>query len=1027
MKRIFETTDEYDIVLSPKKVKKAAPEQDTPPPAGNNSPKKKATWKLKLQRFIAVLLIFSVTMGVIGSSMIWAFAVDAWKKAPDLYAEDFNTIITTQFLDDSGEAFYTAGLKTADAITYDELPQTLVDAFVATEDSRFFEHNGVDIPRFTKAMAINVRDSIKRAKLTFSQGGSTITMQLIKNIYFVNEDVQTGESNLAASSGVEGVRRKVQELYLATKLEKEEIITKKEQIAIYLNTIYFGAGNNTMGIQSSARRYFDKDVSELNLIESAFMAGVINAPHSYSPYISIRNAKERTDTILDLMLLHGYITEDELKVAKAIELENIFVDRLKKAEENYKFQAYADLVIDEVEELTGFKPHNAPMIVHTNMNANVQEAIDKVQNREIARLNPGEDSYVQMGSAVVENGTGAIVGVFGGYDYNGQLLFNHAKKNKETPGSVVKALLSYPLAFEHLGISSEHIVTDAPYVLAGMTAANNGQINNYDGVYLGDIPLQFAFSDSRNTVAITLLEQVQDTIGRDNVIKYLNNIGFTDVKAKDFNVQFAIGGDKFATSPLQLAEALSTVMNGGEHIKPTTIKKIEFLNGQEPKINEPKSESFLSQGSAYLTTELMRNAVSGPNAGFSSVLRRGYPVFGKTGTHKWDKTQAELKGYPKGATQNRNMLTATDRFSIATWVGFSDPKAPKQYLDDRVTNMNIPGNFNGYLLDILASEYGPGETIPRPDDVVEITHIKGPFPYQRPIEGMRSDMIVTGLINKRYLSLTDPKPQSLSNLDEVNVESSQMGRVISANVHFTPYPDESKLTIAPPTREMPLPTSDRVYTGQRLYDESWIFGSVEYVVDVVIDGEISETIRSSHNVVGATINVPAGAKVSLCGYYGFSNLQSVISNRICKDVEVEQVAEDSESIALPTVNESVAQFKREASKAGIRYSIQRKDNSDRSQFGIVNSVTKDKDASLSGRTFLVSDLKKSEIIVSINDFTYDIAAQPATTKGKFYNDFSSIINIKQPKDTEMQEPLKAFGGSTKVDLLDYYSKQLTLN
>lgn len=1030
MKKIFEVNDDADILFGGSKKKPNNSDQNN-----SKEPKKKKVKKtsnqseksLRRQRIVAWVLIVCVGLGIVGTAGIWAFAIDAWKDNPDLYAEDFASLTATKLISEDGVTYHTTGLKTADAITYDELPQVLVDAFIATEDSRFFIHNGVDTPRFIKAMMVNVKDSITGLRLSFSQGGSTITMQLIKNTYFVKEDVEGGDSQLAADSGIKGVQRKFQELFLATELEKQQVLTKQEQVAFYLNNIYFGAGNNTMGIQSSTRRYFDKDVKELNLLESAFMAGVINAPNAYSPYQSIRKAKERTDVILDLMLMHGYISKDEHAVAKATPLENLFVDRQTRAEESYEYQAYIDLVYEEVKTLTGHSMTAAPMIITTNMNTKVQDGIEKVQRREVAAMNPGEDSYLQMGSALVENGTGAIVGVFGGYDYDTRLAFNRARDTKMQPASIIKAVLSYPLAFEHLGISSQHIMTDAPYVHGGMTA-DTGLVNNYDHRFLGDVELNFNFADSRNTTAIRLLEDTAGKIGGAGVIKYMNDIGISGVSS--FDPVYAIGGGNMLTSPLEMAEALSTIMNYGEHIKPTTIQKIEFLDGREPIINEPKATQVIDEASAYLSTDLMKYAVAGANPGFLINTRKSYPVFGKTGTNGWSKEGAARLGIAEGTAKNRNMLTATDRFSISTWVGFDDEKKEhRPWMDERLVSMNIPGKFNSYVLDLLADVYGAGKDLDKPADVVDITHIKGPFPYQRPIEGMNPDMIVTGQINKRHLSLVDPEPQSLDSLKNVEVESSQMGNQVSANMTFTPYPDESKLTIAPNTREMTIPGTDRVVTGRRLYDDSWLYGAVEYVVDVTVDGTVVDTIKSSKDVVGVRVNVPAGSKLELCGYYGYSNSSTVFSNKLCKTIDVKS-SSPADSVTLPNINESILSLKNNASKNGVQLDITYEFGSI-ADLGKVLSIKDDKDNVLAGKTMSTDEFKSTKIQVIVSDYHYDLndpSKNPYPVIGDFYKNLNGLVSINEPSAAEMTQNIQSFNGNkTQISLLkDHMYNPLTL-
>lgn len=994
-----------------------------------NKKKSDISTGLKVQRVIASILIVALTLGVVGTAGIWVFVADSWRKSPQMYPEDFNGNNTTVIFDDQNEIIQTTGAKKSDAITYNELPQVLVDALIATEDSRFFGHNGVDVPRFTKAMMVNVKDSLTRFRLSFSQGGSTLTMQIIKNTYFMSENVETGEGSLAASSGIEGVRRKMQELSMAQTLEKDKMLTKKEQIAFYLNTINFGAGNNTQGIQSSTQRYFNKDVSELNLIESAFLAGVINAPTAYSPYRSIRKAKERTHTILDLMFLHGYITESERDVAKAIDIENIFVDHSQTGDDSLANQAYLDMVYEEVEELTGLKINSVPMKIYTNMNSNVQKEIDKVQNREVSGLNP-VDKNAQMGSVVLENGTGRIVGVFGGYDYNQAKAFNRAKSAKAQPASVVKALLSYPLAFEHLGISSDHVVTDAPYVFAGMSADKDGQVNNYDNVYKGDMLLKDAFANSRNTTALTLLESVQDKIGSQAILDYMRNIGLADLDK--FDVQYGIGGSTLEVTPLQLAESLSTIINKGEYVKSSTINRIEFLNGQEPVVNEPKGTQVLSEGAAYLTTELMQHAVSSSYSGYLTPTRRSYPVFGKTGTNQWSLVQSKNKGYPDRAPKNRDLLTATDRFSIATWIGYDEENADyKAYMSDALTQQNVQGNYHNYILKVLEKEYGPGKAIERPSDIVDIKHILGPFPYQRPLDGMKDSMVVTGKILKQYLDLTDPTPQSLDSLKDASVEYSQLGLKVDANVTLDPYADESKLTVAPDTQEMKLRGTDKVYTGKRMYDDSWLYGAVEYVVDVVVDGQVVNTLRSGHNVVGVSVNVPRGSTLQLCAYYGYENMISVESNKICNDIKLDNAVDESSLLQLPAAGSDIANFKKSANDKGVAYSLVPTLSDDFNQFGKVIKVVDGKDKDYTGQQLSADEAKALGLKVHVNDYKYDLAVSP-TTVGKFYDDYSRWIQIKEPTQEERAQALTHFNGDeskTSIEMLkDYYTgNQLKLN
>ena len=233
---------------------------------------------------------------------------------PVLNAADFEQVESSVVYDSRGEAIANLGTVIRQNIEYEEIPNCVVDAFVAIEDSRYFEHNGFDIPRFTKAILENLRT------LSFGQGGSTFTMQLVKNTYFVNDE--TGEN--AARSGASGVKRKVQEIALAFELEDAK--SKQDIFESYVNKLNFGGSNNIRGIQKAAQYYFGKDLSECTLIEGALLAGVINAPNYYNPFYNLEAAQERVTEVLYQMRNHGYITKSEYELAKTIRIEDVLKD-----------------------------------------------------------------------------------------------------------------------------------------------------------------------------------------------------------------------------------------------------------------------------------------------------------------------------------------------------------------------------------------------------------------------------------------------------------------------------------------------------------------------------------------------------------------------------------------------------------------------------------------------------------------------------------------------------------------------------
>lgn len=874
-------------------------------------PLTKAQKRLRTQRIIAGILIFCLTIGITGATGVVIFGMSANKNAPEMKEEDFFRKESSKLVDKDGNVFYETGRKLVENITYDDLPQNLIDSLVAIEDSRFFQHDGVDIPRFTKAMMTNVADTLKRGRLMFSQGGSTLTMQLIKNTYFTYENADTNEIVEAASSGVEGVSRKFQELYLARKLEKEQIISKQETIALYLNTANFGAQNNIIGIQNSAERYFGKDVKDLSLVESAFLAGVLNAPNAYSPYNSIKNAKSRTADVLYYLNYHGYITDEEYELASEIDLENLLVPVDISNEEANPNQAYIDVVLGEVRELVKDSNGNpvdaveGGMTIYTAMAPTVQAGIDKVQRREIASMDHGASTNIQVGSTVVNNKTGEIVGVVGGYDYKGELIFNNARDAYTQPASVVKPVLDYALAFEYLGWSTNHLMLDAPYKWAGTSI----EVGNYDGRFLGEITLMHAVADSRNIPAIQALTQVIETIGNDGVIKYMNNVGFSKVNSDNFAPAFAIGGNGFDTTTMELAGAYATMMNGGNYIKPHTITKIEFENGREPIVNAPSAVSAISDAAAYLAADTMRYAVEGPYPGYLRSVKKPYTVYGKTGTNRYTRNNAV--GAPSNGQRDRLMIAATSEFTTATWVGFVKfDKELKPWITPGEAEFNMTGKMSSYLLDLVEEAYGRPSPLTRPDSVANIEHILGPFPYQVPLEGMNPDLISkNALIKKDFLKLVEATPQELENLASANVTAVDKNGSLEISVEMTPYPDESKLTIADPMMEVPGSS----ITVNRVYDDSYVFGAVRYKSEIRANGEVvQEQMTESANQV-FNYKYKYTDKIEVCSYYTFDLAESKKSNTLCSEVKVTEP-----TVNIPTfTNQNVQVFRDFETKNGL--------------------------------------------------------------------------------------------------------------
>ena len=925
---------------------------------------KKEKHPLKTQRTIATILLVIVSMGVLGLGGFSIYATGVIKKAPELYAEDFLSPESTKIYASNNEEIYDTGLKIRENITYDELPQSLIDAFVAVEDSRFFEHKGFDVPRFTKAALENLFSSLRHGSISFGQGGSTFTMQLIKNTYFMYEDPQTGEVVLPAG-GVAGIDRKIQEIYLSNKLERNHVLSKQLILELYLNMINFGAGNNILGIENSAEAYFGKEVSELSLVESAFLAGVINAPSVNNPYYSIKNATNRTHEVLYLMNYHGYITDEEYAIAKAVPLENLFVGDDGSDISDLPYQAYIDVVISEVKELTGLDPASTPMKIHTSMNLEVQKAIDEFQRREIEWLDQGKDTHIQVGSSVINNKTGEIVGVVGGYDYNGRLIHNRAKDSYHHPGSVIKPVVDYAPAFEYSGWSTTHKLVDEPWAYAGTDIV----VGNYDDRYWGEITVMDAVADSRNVPALRAMEQNISTLGTSGMVEYLNKIGYSVPNTDNFSMNFALGGGDFIASPLEVAGSYTMLMNGGNYTQPHTVTRIEFSDGREPLIPQYTSIPVISDAAAYLTTRTMKYAVEGPYPGYLDSIRKGYTVFGKTGTTRHGPENVDL-GIPKDSMKDRLMVAATSDFSMATWVGFdkNDPEM-KPWFSPSEADFNLAGRLNSYLLDILAEEYGAPSDLEKPSGVVDFKHILGTFPYQIPLEDMNQDLIVTGMIKKEFLNLVEAKPQPLKDLDKQKVNVKQNGRTLDIDIELTPYPDQEKLKVAENKLVMKFPNGQTT-TGKKLYDESWVFGAVRYMSEVRVNGKTVAEISNDQNKQTLSYQLQDGdKKIEICSFYTYEDSKSRKSNEKCTPVELSEISIDKPDNNL----ESITAWA-EANGIPTRYVYKENNRIDR--FNKLSQVSPDiTKGKISMDT--IKQLKDSGLDIELYDYTYTLGDRVA--------------------------------------------------
>lgn len=651
--------------------------------------KKQHTPQAIWNKVVIVFLAISLLIGLSGLSLLGY--IIATTDGSDLLGQMVNKEPTT-FYDADKKEIGENGLESRQNISYEQIPQSTIDAFLAIEDSRFFKHNGFDLPRFISSALTNLKSG------SFAQGGSTLTMQAIDNFFMKSvEDAMHKEGK--SFNSIEKVERKLQEIYMSMRLESQA--SKEEIIEKYLNQINFG--DQARGIERGAQHFFGKSAQDLNLGESAYLAGCINAPNTYNPYRGYdsetkanyyKYATERRDDTLQMMKQHGFISETELSLAKSTKLAFQVVGANSTVADPYK--SFRDAANDEAMAITKKDPATTPMRIYTTMDRVAQDEANKSASGEIVSLS--DNTQYQVAFTVLDNKTGAIVAVCPGRSDVSEPVYKERFSDADRlPGSSIKPIIDYAYAIDKLGYCTSRVFNDKEMVVDGR------KIQNADGRFYGKVSMERAIAQSLNMPAIQTLKDIVDTEGVDPIKQYLLDMGFTQDTVNDFNLLYSIGGT-ISVSPTQMAVAFASLANGGKSVTPHMITRIEFKDGKTPPIDvKPKSKQVLSPQAAYMTSDLLYKAVNGKNKGYNLMGLLGfgaYPVYGKTGTSDWADNGLPW-GIPLMAMKDEWMINYTSEYTIATWSGF-DTGGPGNYITDQLLYANIPGWINKNMLDTIS-------------------------------------------------------------------------------------------------------------------------------------------------------------------------------------------------------------------------------------------------------------------------------------------------------------------------------------
>jgi len=561
--------------------------------------KGKSSWKWKVFKWLLCL-------GLVLFTLLCGYIFYCYITLPDIQKAVSRTREpATVVLAENGNEIAKFGNVYAEVIYPDKLPKNLTDAVIATEDRHFYQHFGFDIFGFTRAMLTNI------FKKSYSQGASTITQQVAKNVFL------TPSKN---------IKRKVQELLLAFWLEHK--LSKNQIMSLYLNRVYFGSG--LYGAQAAANWYFNKNVYDLNLREAAVLVGMLKAPSRYNPIFKRQAALERANVVLDNMRKNGYISEKQYKQALTLPIGDGQKYRVSGGKH------FAQYVYDEVNAFVGERGED--LVIMTTLDQKLQENAEKILR---AKIYNAKAQKVSEGAVVIMDKNGAIKAMVGGVDYN-RSQFNRAVQAKRQAGSSFKPFV-YLTALQY-GFTPESKVNDAPVTIG------KWKPENYTKRYYGEVSLTYALAHSLNAATVNLSRELY----LKDIAKNAHKMGITT----DISLAPAMVLGTSEVRVIDMAAAYTTIANGGMKVFPHAINEVASKDGRQIYVRQnTEKERILEPNVVRDITSMLEKVI---NQGTGQRAKLPFFTAGKTGTTQ-NYRDAWFIGW-------------TNKYVAAVWVGNDNDK-----------------------------------------------------------------------------------------------------------------------------------------------------------------------------------------------------------------------------------------------------------------------------------------------------------------------------------------------------------------
>ena len=578
-------------------------------------------WVLYAGLFIAICAVFGYLLIILNGERILSENENRFELAQA-------TIITDREGRQITKLYVAEGNR--DYVEFKDIPELVRQAFIATEDRRFYEHRGVDFWSIGRALVKDVMAG------DFVEGGSTITQQLAKNLFL---------------SADKTLFRKATEASIALALENHR--TKDQILELYLNRIYFGKGQ--YGVKTAAKFYFNKDLKDLELWEVATLAGIPKAPNVYNPLADPEKSKQRRAVVLDLMAEAGIVTQEEAEKAKKVDYDP---KKAQTQQAGTRYPTYTDYVLDEAVRVTGLDEDRimrGGYTIVTAIDIAAQEAMEKAFADD-DHFEKSEDGTSAQGAMVIlDQHTGEIAAMVGGRDYATK-GWNRVTKPRQ-PGSSFKPIASYAPALETGKWFPWSTLRD------DKICYDNGKYCPEDSnrtKYIGPVSMKQAVKESRNQPAVWLLNEIGVKAG----IEFAARLGI-ELGPDDRNLAIALGGLTNGVTPLEMARAYAAFANGGFLPEPHAILEIRDDAGKTIyKYKEKEPERVMKAETSYYMTQLLLEVVKQGGTGTRAAIQ-GRQVAGKTGT-----TQLGIPGVKTSGNRDVWFVGYTPEYTAAVWMGY---------------------------------------------------------------------------------------------------------------------------------------------------------------------------------------------------------------------------------------------------------------------------------------------------------------------------------------------------------------------